>query len=148
MQAHGFLSAEPEETCLFQLDAQMTLVSEGQEAREKLERRLEEEREKHKAMVSPLPLLFLYSSLSLQIMFLINERKQLLIRLHEMRLKQEPTAAEPSPAAQDVLIEQMRQEIKCLRQERDAFKNESKNLKVSSIYGLKKWEICRARISV
>ena len=50
-----------------------------------------------------------------------------------MRLKQDHPS-EPSPAAQDALIEQMRQEIKCLRQERDAFKTESKALKVGVIY--------------
>lgn len=98
-----------------QLEYQMSQFAVCQEERHAMERRLEAEKEKHKTMV----------------LFLINERKQLLMKLHEMKLKSEnqPTA----PAAQDVLVDELKKEVAFLRQERDILLSNKKQFQAENL---------------
>ncbi|VDM71800.1 unnamed protein product [Strongylus vulgaris] len=60
----------------FQLEIQINEVAESKAETERIERKLEAEKERHKTMV----------------LFLINERKQMLLKMHELRVKSESHA--------------------------------------------------------
>ncbi|CAI4227442.1 unnamed protein product [Auanema sp. JU1783] len=98
-----------------QLDFQMSQLANCQEELSKLETRLQAEREKHKMMV----------------LFLITERKQLLIKVHELRLKSENQP--PAPAAQSLLLEELKKEVMFLRQERESLSNSNKILNAENL---------------
>lgn len=65
---------------------------------EKLEKKLSDEKERHKAMV----------------LFLINERKQMLVKMHELRVH-----CEHGDRQEGLLLSEMRKEVNSLRGERD-----------------------------
>lgn len=66
---------------------------------EKIEKKLLDEKERHKSMV----------------LFLINERKQMLLKMHELRLNSERSSA----SHESPLLAEMRKELVALRTERD-----------------------------
>ncbi|VDK47624.1 unnamed protein product [Anisakis simplex] len=78
---------------------------------EKLEKKLLDEKDRHKSMV----------------LFLINERKQMLVKMHELRMQSENTGKSviiiclrrTSTQQENVLLDEMRTELTTVRKERD-----------------------------
>ncbi|VDO68676.1 unnamed protein product [Heligmosomoides polygyrus] len=97
-----------------QLEIQINEVAESKAETERVERKLEAEKERHKTMV----------------LFLINERKQMLVKMHELRVKSESNAL-MAPGDQ-ALLEELKKEVSFLREERDSLKNANKSLKVTA----------------
>uniref|UniRef100_A0A0K0CWP6 CortBP2 domain-containing protein n=1 Tax=Angiostrongylus cantonensis TaxID=6313 RepID=A0A0K0CWP6_ANGCA len=98
-----------------QLEIQINDIAESKAETERVERKLEMERERHKAMV----------------LFLINERKQMLVKMHELRVKSESYIAMTS--GEQALLEELKKEIAFLREERDSLKNMNKSLKAENL---------------
>ncbi|KAK6046891.1 hypothetical protein COOONC_15604 [Cooperia oncophora] len=97
------------------LEIQINEVAESKAETERVERKLEAERERHKSMV----------------LFLINERKQMLVKMHELRVKSESNAL-MTPGDQ-ALLEELKKEVAFLREERDSLKNANKSLKAENL---------------
>ncbi|KAK5969681.1 hypothetical protein GCK32_018838 [Trichostrongylus colubriformis] len=107
----GELQARDEVVARLRLEIQINEVAESKAETERVERKLEAERERHKSMV----------------LFLINERKQMLVKMHELRVKSEANALmTPGDLA---LLEELKKEVGFLREERDSLKNANKSLK-------------------
>uniref|UniRef100_A0A1I7XDA5 CortBP2 domain-containing protein n=1 Tax=Heterorhabditis bacteriophora TaxID=37862 RepID=A0A1I7XDA5_HETBA len=98
-----------------QLEFQISEVMMCKKETEKVERKLEAEKERHKSMV----------------LFLINERKQMLVKMHELRVRTENHA--PTSMAEQTLIEELKKEVSVLRQERDILKGNNKSLKAENL---------------
>lgn len=71
--SHVLLVRPLNSNVLLQLEIQINEVAESKAETERVERKLEAEKERHKTMV----------------LFLINERKQMLVKMHELRVKSE-----------------------------------------------------------
>ncbi|CAJ0931247.1 unnamed protein product, partial [Mesorhabditis belari] len=97
-----------------QVEFQIGEVANAKVETEKVEKKLQVEKEKHKAMI----------------LFLINERKQLLLKIHEMRLKGEPPNV---PDGYDVSMEELRREVEKLKIERDTLGNANKALRAENL---------------
>ncbi|VDN55703.1 unnamed protein product [Dracunculus medinensis] len=80
---------------------------------EKLEKRLLDEKERHKSIV----------------LFLINERKQLLLNMYELKMRNDSSAV--AYIQQEPLIAEMRKEIISLRSERDHLKKSFESAKTN-----------------
>lgn len=98
-----------------QLEIQINDVAESKAETERVERKLEAERERHKAIV----------------LFLINERKQMLVKMHELRVKSESYIAMTS--GDQALLEELKKELAFMREERDSLKSMNKSLKAENL---------------
>ncbi|KJH43901.1 hypothetical protein DICVIV_10086 [Dictyocaulus viviparus] len=90
-------------------------ATESKAETERVERKLEAERERHKTMV----------------LFLVNERKHMLVKMHELRVKSE--SHNVISAADQALLEELKKEIIFLRGERDSLKSMNKSLKAENV---------------
>lgn len=100
-----------------QVEYQINEVAIAKKEAEKLERCLEQEKDRHKTMI----------------LFLINERKQMLVKMHELRVKGELAPASALPPMDAGLLEELKKELVFLRKERDQLKSMNKSMKAENL---------------
>ncbi|CAJ0574784.1 unnamed protein product, partial [Mesorhabditis spiculigera] len=93
-----------------QLDAQLDEVEKVKQETAKCQQELQEDKEKHKTMI----------------LFLVNERKQMLLRMQEMKLRSDSTNGSDSAAA-------LKTELERLRIDRDTLAASNKTLRAENL---------------